>query len=232
MLPFSSFDARNYRMVDVRTGYGEWVSTYEQTIEDAMDIDLLDALDLPTWDKQTRAVDLGCGTGRTGAWLRRQGVGKIDGVDLTPQMLAVARQRGIFDTLVEADVTATGLPSASYDVVTNCLVDEHLPELGPLYREASRLTRPGATFVLVAFHPHFIMATGMPTHFTNVSGEPVAIATHVHLLSDHVSTGLRSGWSLVGMREGLVDERWLAIKPKWRIFRNHPVSVAYAWRRD
>nr|MDT0665199.1 methyltransferase domain-containing protein [Micromonospora sp. DSM 115978] len=155
----------------------------------------------------------------------------VDGLDLTPQMLDVARHRGVFDTLTEADVTGTGLPPASYDVLTNCLVDEHLPDLGPLYREAGRLARPEAVFVVVAFHPHFIMTTGMPTHFTNAAGDPVAIATHVHLVSDHVTNARRSGWSLVDMREGLVDERWLAVKPKWRIFRNHPVSVAYAWRR-
>jgi len=83
----------------------------------------------------------------------------------------------------------------------------------------------------VAFHPHFIMATGMPTHFTSNSGEPVAIATHVHLLSDHVTAGLRAGWTLVEMHEGVVDERWLAVKSKWKRFRGHTVSVALVWRK-
>ena len=56
-----------------------------------------------------------------------------------------------------------------------CLVDEHLDDIAPLYREARRLVRRDAHFVLVAFHPHFIMATGMPTHFTSASGEPSAV---------------------------------------------------------
>ena len=34
-------------MVDARTGYGEWVATYEGTVEDAMDIEVLDRLDDP-----------------------------------------------------------------------------------------------------------------------------------------------------------------------------------------
>lgn len=38
MPKFSDFDARGYRTVDVRSGYAEWVLTYERTVEDAMDI--------------------------------------------------------------------------------------------------------------------------------------------------------------------------------------------------
>jgi hypothetical protein len=75
------------------------------------------------------------------------------------------------------------------------------------------------------------MATGMPTHFTGETGEPLAIATHVHLLSDHVTAGLETGWTLAEMREGVVDDGWIAAKPKWERYRHHPVSVAYAWRR-
>ena len=99
-LDFADFDARGYRTVDVRTGYAEWVPTYEETVQDAMDIALLDELTSVDWTG--RAADLGCGTGRTAAWLRAHGAATIDGVDLTPEMLAVARERGAHDTLREA----------------------------------------------------------------------------------------------------------------------------------
>jgi SAM-dependent methyltransferase len=230
-MDFPAFDSRGYRTLDVRAGYAEWLPTYEQTVYDAMDIGLLEELAEPGWSTVHRAVDLGCGTGRTGGWLRRQGVPSIDGVDLTPEMLAAARSRDVYKHLVEADVAATGLPDGEYDLVIACLVDEHLDELAPLYREAWRLSGPGARFVLVAYHPNFIMTTGIPTHFTSSSGEPIAIVTHVHLLSEHVTAGLATGWQLAEMREGRVDDRWLAVKPKWERFRNHPVSAALVWRR-
>jgi SAM-dependent methyltransferase len=229
-VPFSDFDTRGYRTVDVRTGYAEWVPTYEDTVQDEMDIALLDELAVPVWGSVRRAADLGCGTGRTAVWLRRHGVLRIDGVDLTPEMLEVARGRGVHASLAVADVASTGLSSGAYDLVIASLVDEHLASLGPLYAEALRLAASGGLFVLVAFHPHFIMATGMPTHFTSSSGEPIAIATHVHLLSEHVTAGLSAGFALAEMREGVVDERWLAVKPKWERYRAHPVSVAYVWR--
>jgi hypothetical protein len=53
----------------------------------------------------------------------------------------------------------------------------------------------------------------MPTHFDSLSGEPVAIETHVHLLSEHVSAGLTAGWTLFEMKERVIDDAWLALKP-------------------
>lgn len=227
MAEFAQFDRRGYRTVDVRRGYGEWVATYEDTVQDAMDIALLDALRNVTWAGV--AADLGCGTGRTGAWLRAHGVAAVDGVDLTPEMLERARERGAHRRLVEGDVAATGLDSGAYDVVTCSLVDEHLATLGPLYAEAHRLARPGGTFVLVGFHPHFIMASGMPTHYDDAAGEPVAIETHVHQLSDHVSAALEAGWALAELRERLIDDEWIARKPKWTALRGQPIAFAFAW---
>ena len=228
---FANFDTRGYRTVDVRTGYGEWVASYEQTVQDAMDVALLESLGSVPWGALDSAADLGCGTGRTGAWLRQRGVAAIDGVDLTPEMLAVARGKGIYRHLVQADVASTGLSSGAYDLVTACLVDEHLPELPPVYREAWRLARPGGILVVVGFHPHFIMAAGMPTHYTSGRGEPVAIDTHVHLLSEHVTAALDVGWSLREMKEQLIGDAWIELKPRWERFRNHPVAFAFAWHK-
>lgn len=228
---FEDFDSRGYRRVDVRTGYGEWVEHYEDTVEDAMDIALLDQLTTPDWSGTRRAVDLACGTGRTGAWLRGRGVEAVDGVDLTPQMLGKAKRRNAHERLVEADVRETGLPSGAYDLAVISLADEHLADLEPLYREAARITGPAAMLVVVSYHPHFMMLTGMPTHYESDTGEPVTIATNLHLISEHAGAALGAGWQLAEMREGVVDEEWLAVKPKWARYRNHPVSITHVWRK-
>lgn len=232
MVNFSDVDSRGYPTVDVRTGYAGWVPSYEDTVEDAMDIALLDELATPAWGSVRRAADLGCGTGRTATWLRARGVPAIDGVDLTPEMLDVARGKAVHDTITEADATDTGLPTGAYDLVIASLIDEHLPDLAPLYTEAARLTGPGAHCVLVAYHPQFIISTGMPTHYTDAAGTSFAITTHVHLISEHVRAALTAGWNLVELREGVIDDRWIAVKPKWEKHRNLPISVAYVWRRE
>jgi SAM-dependent methyltransferase len=231
MPDFASFDARRYRTLSPREGYALWAPSYEATIKPDLDSRLLAELTSVSWPAVRRAADLGCGTGRTGEWLKRRGVAAVDGIDASPEMLASARARGVFDRLAVADVAASGLPGASYQLVTTCLVDEHLTELAPLYREAARLLGPGGAHVLVGFHPFFIMRSGMPTHFPGPGGEPVAIETHVHLFSEHVEAAHAAGLRLVELREQVIDERWIATQPKWAELRDVPVSFAFVWRK-
>ncbi|WP_330232921.1 class I SAM-dependent methyltransferase [Nocardia sp. NBC_00508] len=230
MPSFADFDRRGYRTVDVATGYDGWAPTYEQTVLDEMDLALLGRLRLDLGGVR-RAADLGCGTGRTGTWLREHGIAHIDGVDMSHGMLALAAERGAHTTLTRADVRATELPEGAYDLVIASLIDEHLPELAPFYTEAWRLAAPGARCVLVSYHPQFIMVSGMPTHYTGVSGEPVAIETHLHLVSEHLSAGLAAGWVLTEVAEALIDDAWLARKPKWAHLHGHPFTLATVWSR-
>src|SRR4051812_29721010 len=134
MSRFASFDRRNYRTLPAREGYAQWAATYEDTIKRDMDLYLLEQIQSVKWNAVKRCADLGCGTGRTAAWLLSKGVQVIDGVDATPEMLERAHARDVFASIRVADVCATGLPTAGYDLITTCLVDEHLAELAPLYR--------------------------------------------------------------------------------------------------
>lgn len=230
MPDFAHFDTRHYPTASVRDGYRDWTPSYEQTVEDAMDLALLERVVSVPWGDAKHVADLGCGTGRTGAWMFSKGARGLDGVDLTPEMLELARSKGIYERTLEADVAATGLQAEGYDVVTCCLVDEHLPELEPLYAEVSRIVRRQGFFVLVGFHPYFIMAAGMPTHFEHAVRGPVAVETHVHLLSEHVAAGRSAGLTLVEMHERAVDDEWVGLKPGWEKHRDWPISFACVWQ--
>jgi len=91
---FADYDSRGYATLAPRAGYAAWAAAYEDDVVDEMDIALLEGLTRSDWPAANRVADLGCGTGRTGAWLRGAGVnGTIDGVDLTPEMLKRAGDR-------------------------------------------------------------------------------------------------------------------------------------------
>jgi SAM-dependent methyltransferase len=227
---FARFDTRHYPTLGVRDGYSAWAETYEATVLDLMDLRLLERLTTVDWAKAGRALDLACGTGRGGAWLKARGVAFVDGVDFTEPMLERARAKGVYDSLVIADATATGLPDGGYGLITQLLADEHMADLAPVYREAARLAAPGGRFVLVGYHPWFLMS-GMPTHFDRAPGEPVAIESHVHLFADHVRAAHVAGWRLAEMEEGVIDEAWIAAKPKWADKRDRPISFALVWEQ-
>ncbi len=122
------------------------------------------------------------------------------------------------------------MPAESYDLCTQSLADEHLPDLRPLYAEVARVIKPGGAFVIVGFHPQFLMA-GVPTHYQREGGEPTTIRSYVHLLSDHVKAARAVGLSLAEMDEGLIDEAWLKVKPKWEKYFGLPISFSMVWRR-
>lgn len=231
IMDFSRFDVRNYPVRSVQEGYGEWAASYEEIVQDVMDLRLLERLESVTWDRMHARVDLACGTGRTGNWLKQHGIGALDGIDLTAEMQAEARAKGVYRQLVVGDLRATPFPAAAYDLVTVSLADEHLPSVQPLYQEAARIARAGGTLVLVGFHPYFLLS-GIPTHYHNSSGEPVTIETYVHLTSDHIQSALRAGWSLREMHEGLIDAEYLASKPKWSQYRDRPISFALVWQKE
>ena len=195
-----------------------------------MDLELLSRIESVAWASVSRALDLACGTGRIGAWLRSRGVSHVEGVDFTPEMMAQAETRNVYDTLHPADILDSGLPTATFDLVIEVLADEHIKDLAPLYSEAARLAKPAASFVIVGYHSHFLM-NGVPTHFDDQEGDPVSIEAYVHLFSDHVKAAHQAGWTLAEMDEGDVDDTWIALKPGWAKYEHQPVSFCMVWSK-
>jgi predicted TPR repeat methyltransferase len=93
-----------------------------------------------------RILDLGCGTGLVGNSFQElaQG-GRLDGIDLAPRMIEVARKRGIYDELILGDleIVLAG-PGSSYDLVVSADTMPYLGDLQPTFKGvASRLFAGG-----------------------------------------------------------------------------------------
>lgn len=230
-MDFAPFDRRQYPVVSVEAGYAEWARDYDRTVTAGLDQPLLDLLTSVNWRRVGRAADLACGTGRSGVWLKNHGVREIHGVDCTRQMLDLAAAKHAHQQLHLADVAHTPLRSSAYGLCMLVLADEHLEALAPVYREAARLLTAGGQFVLVGYHPFFLMR-GVPTHFHRAgTREPVTIRSYVHLFSEHFSAAANAKLTLTEVRECVIDEKWLADKPKWREYLNWPVSFALVSRK-
>lgn len=230
-LEFSRYDRRGYRTVDVREGYRRWSATYDAQMSGDIDIALLERLAGVDW-RVDRAIDLACGTGRIGSWLADRGARRIDGVDVSDDMLGAARARGVYTDLVVADIRNTGLPGGVADLVTCVLAIEHLPELAAFYAELARLVRPGGLAIVIGYHPHFLL-NGIPTHFRIGAGDEaednLAIENTIHLASDHVRAAHAQGFVLRAMDERVVDDDMVARLPTWCRHAGHPASHLLAW---
>ena len=64
-------------------------------------------------------LDVGAGTGLVGEQFQAMGVGPIDAIDLSPDMLQVAEMKGVYRYLSEADVTKPLLGQPRYSGIVS-----------------------------------------------------------------------------------------------------------------
>ena len=103
---------------------------------------------------QPACLDLACGTGDLCFLLaERFPNGRIIGADITNAMLDLARQRNTSPNVefINADMTATGLPTASFDIITGGYALRNAPDLDSALAEVSRLLKPGAAAAFLDF---------------------------------------------------------------------------------
>lgn len=106
-------------------------------------------------------VDLACGTGDvTFALAARYPHGTVCGIDLTPEMLAIARSRNRCRqvTLEQGDMHRLPFASDSVDIVTGSYALRNAPALSVALQEVHRVLRPGGTAAFLDFSksPHWL----------------------------------------------------------------------------
>jgi SAM-dependent methyltransferase len=93
---------------------------------------------------ENRILDVGAGTGATSLALRR--FGTVLGIDLSPEAMQIARDRGL--AVARMDATRLALPAAGFDVVVALDVLEHLEDDVACVRELVRVLRPGGVLLV------------------------------------------------------------------------------------
>ncbi|MET9092975.1 class I SAM-dependent methyltransferase [Streptomyces cyaneofuscatus] len=120
-------------------------------------------------------ADVGCGTGRVTAHLSELGLGlDVFGIDLSPQMLAVARQEHPGLRFEEGSMLGLGLPDGSLGGLLAWYSTIHVPdeELPRVFAEFHRVLAPGAP-VQLGFQ-----VGDEPLRMTEALGEEVSLVFH------------------------------------------------------
>jgi SAM-dependent methyltransferase len=116
---------------------------------------------LPLLPQPCTLLDLGCGNGRWAAFLDSQGLKvRYVGVDFSPQMIDLARERtsackGVQAEFLVADISQPNwverIPALRYDVVSAMATIHHLPGTArrrTLVRHVRNLLPPGGLFII------------------------------------------------------------------------------------
>ena len=92
-------------------------------------------------------ADAGCGTGLCGEFLRPRAK-RLVGIDLSPGMLAMARSRGTYDDLVEAELSAwLGRQRHAYDVIVSADTLCYFGALDAVTAAVANALKPGGRLV-------------------------------------------------------------------------------------
>ena len=90
-------------------------------------------------------LDLGCGTGLSGAAFYDLAV-RLDGIDLSPAMVEKAKARGIYNDVRVGDIE-TAASDGGYDLVLAADTLVYLGDLEPVFRAAAEALVSGGTFL-------------------------------------------------------------------------------------
>jgi predicted TPR repeat methyltransferase len=150
--------------------YAKWAATYESSFVDAKQYRYPKAIsevfneNVPNdSDECARVVDIGCGTGLTGMYLSRlRSHLVIDGLDISPEMLAEARRKKrmddspVYTHLDECDLTQPAVNKyEEYDALICSGTFTH-GHLGPdSLKNVLALVRPAGWIVIGVNNEHF-----------------------------------------------------------------------------
>jgi SAM-dependent methyltransferase len=139
---------------DARRMYGDWAPTYDESFGAAWGY--IAPREIATILKAeigpgAEILDIGAGTGLVAENLTGL---TVDALDITPEMLEVARGKALYRKLMLGDLTKTlDIPDASYGAVISCGTFTH-GHVGPeCFPELLRITRPGAVFACGTIGP-------------------------------------------------------------------------------
>lgn len=177
-----SQDARPHDHEDRPIDFGRTAIDYE-IHRPGFPVSFFDQLEDRGWIRDgQRAVDLGTGTGSLALGFAARGLSAV-GLDISSELLAVARQTAVDRNLtiefVEARAEATGLPEASFDVVSAGQAWWWFDEEAAL-REVLRVLAPAGRLLICSFS-----YVPLPT---NVAGRTEA------LILRHNPGWTKAGW--------------------------------------
>ena len=100
-------------------------------------------------DKKISVLDLGCGSGLCGKYIKKTfKKSQITGVDISAQMLKVAEEKKVYDLLIKSDITnCFDGENISFDVVVASDVLTYFGDLNSVFKKVASLVCKNGVFI-------------------------------------------------------------------------------------
>ena len=155
--------------------YGEWADEYDKDLVEDLGYRapelVADAATRFVAKTDAPMLDIGCGTGLTGKALLESGDWTLHGLDVSREMLDHAREKGIYDELILADLNEPlALADDTYAGAISSGTFTHGHVKADALCEISRILKPGAPFAFTV-HSEFWDKSGFPETLDHLERE-------------------------------------------------------------
>ena len=139
--------------------YRDWASSYDSDFAKQNDyrspLEIANYFDKYSNNEDTPLLDVGAGTGLIGEYLKLSSR-EIDAIDISPEMLNIARLKNCYSKIIEADLTKRLLISDNhYGAIVSAGTFTH-GHVGPdVLDELLRVTKPGGLFIFTIHYQLF-----------------------------------------------------------------------------
>jgi ubiquinone/menaquinone biosynthesis C-methylase UbiE len=157
-------------------------------------------------DGSENAMEVGCGTGAFARCLAER-AGHVTALDLSPEMIRVARSRSAKFSNIEfhvADVMSWDFPAAHFDCIANIATLHHLPLREIILKLKAALKPGGVLLVLDLFESerNLLTAAGMVDTFLNLVAMGVSVSLRlIHNGRLKPPREVRAAWDAHGQHD-------------------------------
>jgi len=132
---------------DLQDVYKEWASAYDYdndhllgTVSQPLSVQIFQEY---IKDKSLRIIDVGCGTGLVGVELEKGGFSNFDGIDISQEMIDIAKQRGYAQLFIGSLNVSLPCENNEYDAALCVGVFTHGHVGSNRLDELVRIVKPG-----------------------------------------------------------------------------------------
>lgn len=187
--------------MDIQEDYNRWSNAYDFDHNITRDLDRHKVRERFEAGSFGTVLELGCGTGKNTP-LFAAVAAKVISLDFSLGMLSVAKRSVNLENVafVHADIRqAWPVPTANIDLIACSLVLQHVEDLLPVFREASRVLAPEGVMFLSELHPIKGYQGSMARYVWK--DEPRAIPAFDHQISHFTEAAKAFGLRLADLSE-------------------------------
>jgi len=204
---------------------------------------------LPTL-RGRRVLDIGCGSGRFSYYFKEYCPSEIVGLDISDEMLALARSKAESDARIRFENGSTEdlsqFSDGYFDFVFSSTTMHYVKDLKKAFSEAFRVLSPGGSCILSLIHPLYSATYPLPgcsdwelryqdrrmreylqpwTRFNDKHEKPLCRSYH-YTLADYMNTLIESGFTIRGVHEPQPPDEWRLGNPRrYEDVMNEPIYI-------